>query len=68
MSGELAETVAPSGAEVGSVAYIEGAEDFDNAERRGVEDISGSIRDLALRNALCLCKPEPMCFLLASYI
>ena len=26
----------------------------------------GSVRDLALRDALCLCKPEPRCFPLAS--
>jgi len=29
---------------------------------------TGSVRDLALRDALCLCKPEPWCFLLASFI
>jgi len=42
VSGELAGTVEPSGAKVGSVADIEGVKDADDAERRGVEDIDGS--------------------------
>ena len=29
---------------------------------------AGLVRDLALRDALCLCKPEPRCFLLARSI
>jgi len=38
----LAGTVAPSGSEVGPVTDIEGVEDVDGAERRGVEEVDGA--------------------------
>ena len=42
MSGGLAVTVAPSGADVRPVTDIEGVEDVSDAERRGVEDVDGA--------------------------
>ena len=42
MSGGLIGTVAPSGAEAAPVTDIEGAEDIDDTERRGVEDVGGT--------------------------
>jgi len=42
VSGGLAVTVAPSGADVRPVTDIEGVEDVNDAERRGVEDVDGA--------------------------
>jgi len=40
--GGFAGTMAPGDAKAGPVTDIEGAEDADDSERRGVEDVDGS--------------------------